>query len=111
MLNNLRSDKSTSDIDMTELYDMKSIHVEGLKESMRESIKKTATRPTGDFDILMATFFQEEAGIVKRTSGKFDSRTDSALSGLIEDKIQTQTLPLALRKRLMYQRSIQDKSA
>ncbi len=42
----------------------------------------------------------------RRASSNIESRIDSALNGLIEQRIQTKALPLALRKRLMYQRAI-----
>lgn len=42
----------------------------------------------------------------RRASGNIDSRIDSVLTGLIEQRLQTKGLPLALRKRLMYQRSV-----
>ena len=42
----------------------------------------------------------------RRASSNIDSRIDSALVGLIEQRMQTKALPLALRKRLMYQRAV-----
>lgn len=42
----------------------------------------------------------------RRVSSNIESRMDSALLGLIEQRMQTKALPLALRKRLMYQRAI-----
>lgn len=60
-----------------------------------------------DLDIIMANWFLKETPVVKRESASMNSRTNSALANLIDEKIQTKTLPLALRKRLMYQRAVQ----
>lgn len=111
MVDSFRETNNYPDFDMTRMYNMASIHVDDIKESMRDVLKKSSSKSNGDFDALMATFFKEEPGVVKRNNGGLNSRSDSALSNLIENKIQTQTLPLALRKRLLYQRSVQDSNA
>lgn len=48
----------------------------------------------------------EQTSTTRRASSNVDSRIDSVLAGLIEQRMQTKALPLALRKRLMYQRAI-----
>lgn len=60
-----------------------------------------------DLDLIMANLFLEESPVVRRETSSIDSRTDSALAKLIDEKIQTKALPLALRKRLLYQRAVQ----
>lgn len=72
---------------------------------MTETIKEEKKQK--DLDLIMANLFLEETPVVKRESASINSRTDSALANLIDEKIQTKALPLALRKRLMYQRAIQ----
>lgn len=72
---------------------------------MIETIKEEKKQK--DLDLIMANLFMEEAPVVKRESASINSRTDSALANLIDEKIQTKALPLALRKRLMYQRAMQ----
>ena len=71
-----------------------------MTESSAENTQK-------DLDIIMANWFLEETPVVKRETALLEARTDSALAYLIDEKIQTKSLPLALRKRLMYQRAIQ----
>lgn len=71
-----------------------------MTESSAENTQK-------DLDIIMANWFLEETPVVKREIASLEARTDSALADLIDEKIQTKSLPLALRKRLMYQRAIQ----
>lgn len=49
--------------------------------------------------------FGNYSGTTRRPSDNVDNRIDSVLAGLIEQRIQTKALPLALRKRLMYERA------
>lgn len=50
--------------------------------------------------------FNDKTCTTRRVSGDIETRMESALAGLIEQRIQTKALPLALRKRLMYQQAI-----
>lgn len=49
--------------------------------------------------------FTNRSGTTRRSSDNINSRMESALAGLIEQRIQTKALPLVLRKRLMYERA------
>lgn len=55
---------------------------------------------------VLSVVFNDTSSTTRRASSNIESRMDSALAGLIEQRMQTRALPLALRKRLMYQRAI-----
>jgi hypothetical protein len=44
--------------------------------------------------------------VVRRPSSNIDARINSALTDIIDKKSQPKALPIALRKRLMYERSL-----
>lgn len=46
-------------------------------------------------------------GTTRRVSANAEIRINSALADLIEQKTKTKALPLALRKRLMYQQAVE----
>lgn len=50
--------------------------------------------------------FGDRTCTTRRASSSIESRMDSALADLIGQRIKTKALPLALRKRLMYQRAV-----
>lgn len=67
--------------------------------------KKVIEKNNADTNVVPISF-ANPASTTRRPASNIESRMDSALAGLIEQRIQTKALPLALRKRLMYQRSI-----
>lgn len=61
-----------------------------------------------DLDLIISDLFSNDnvVPMPRRETAAVENRMDSALANLIENKIQTKALPLALRKRLMYQRAV-----
>lgn len=69
---------------------------------------------SSELDLIISSLFNVSSGEIsgtRRASTNFDNRMDSALSSHISEKIQTKALPLALRKRLLYERAISEKGA
>lgn len=56
---------------------------------------------TDDLDLIISKLFSNVTTVVKRVSD-----VESNITNMIDDMIQQATLPLALRKRLMYQRAL-----
>ncbi len=54
----------------------------------------------------LSNIVNEQPSTTRRASSNIESRIESTLAVLIEKRMQTKALPLALRKRLMYQRAI-----
>ena len=63
-----------------------------------------------DLDLIIQKLFDDdnliEFQVTRRDIKPIETRGESALTELIENKIQTKALPLALRKRLMYERAL-----
>lgn len=56
---------------------------------------------TDDLDLIISKLFSDVTTVVRRVSD-----VESNITNMIDDMIQQATLPLALRKRLMYQRAL-----
>ena len=54
-----------------------------------------------DLDLIISKLFSDVTTVVRRVSD-----VESNITNMIDDMIQQATLPLALRKRLMYQRAL-----
>ena len=70
---------------------------------------KKPTQSMDDLDLIIAKLFNEpeSAGSTKRTSSKLEDRLDSNLVNIIEYKTKVRPLPIALRKRVLYQQSLE----
>lgn len=55
-------------------------------------------------DMPVLRVFENENYAVIRECGSLEARSESAIESAISFRLQTKTLPLVLRKRLMYQR-------
>lgn len=73
---------------------------------MADGEQKLGSKDFGDIDVIISRLFSDECSVVKREKSNLQACSDSALVNLIDYKIQTKSLPLALRKRLMYQRAV-----
>lgn len=71
-----------------------------------EPIESLTDKKVIEKNSVLSVVFNENSSTTRRASSNIESRIDSALVGLIEQRMQTKALPLALRKRLMYQRAI-----
>lgn len=49
---------------------------------------------------------QEDLDLIISNLFKFEDKRESVLNKMIDDRIQTKALPLALRKRLLYERAL-----
>ena len=76
---------------------------------LQEEIVAATQDGRDDLDLIIADLFLESNNILtiptRITFSNIDLRVESTLDEIIETKIQTKGLPLALRKRLMYQRA------
>lgn len=66
---------------------------------------KKPTKSMDDLDLIISKLFngQESSVSTKRSSSELEDRLDSNLVNIIEYKTKVRPLPIALRKRLMYQ--------
>ena len=69
---------------------------------------KKPTQNMDDLDLILSNLYnqKQEFNCTRRTSAKLDERLNSGVANLIEFKSNTKVLPLALRKRLLYQQSL-----
>ena len=56
-----------------------------------------------DIDIVISNLLSQNLK-VKRIEDDLNTKTNNILDEVVDNKIEQKTLPLALRKRLMYQR-------
>ncbi len=70
---------------------------------------KKPTQSMDDLDLIISKLFNdsEVTGATKRSSAGLEERLDSNLVNIIEYKTKVRPLPIALRKRLMYQQSLE----
>lgn len=78
--------------------------IENIKEAVENSKKEEPLQKCRTGTVVKLNC-QPRAGTTRRVSDNIESRMESALASLIEQRIQTKALPLALRKRLMYERA------
>ncbi len=99
------------------VYKETSISVNG-EETIRKDINyvdnimtKKPTNNIDDLDLIIAGLYndkQQESSITtRRDSAELENRLDSNLVNIIEYKSKVRPLPIALRKRVMYQRSLE----
>ena len=104
-------DESNSPIDILEISDEEMTLLEPAENEVVpleevEPVESLTDKRVIEKNNVLSFITGEASSTTRRASGNIESRIDSALAGLIEQRMQTKALPLALRKRLMYQRAI-----
>ncbi|MBQ7126074.1 hypothetical protein IJO12_03215 [bacterium] len=64
---------------------------------------KIMAEDTNDIDMIISNLLSQSSKI-KRMDNTFEKRSGNILDEVVANQIEEKSLPLALRKRLMYQR-------
>lgn len=103
-LNNLKED-----LELFEQFDpdfMLLDNVEPIEEISQAVNSDMPAKSRPQNNKVLPLILPREITITRRVNGNIETRMESALADIIEERIQTKSLPIALRKRLMYQRAI-----
>lgn len=96
------------EISPNESLELELLHpIDNLTENIKDEIDDSPKENQNSVNVIQLER-QNRASVTNRASSNIEMRMESVLAELIGQRIQTKALPLALRKRLMYEQSLQN---